>query len=81
MTKFEMIGANKQYAAKTAEEAEAQFNASCTMCCTSIRCWRKCERCAIETAHRIVMNGFDLDELNRAMERRLIQTNMRMGLA
>ena len=81
MTKFEYIGAQRQYASANEMEANRNFNASCERCVYSGRCWHSCKGCAIKTAHEIMISNFALDELNREMEERLIRTNRRLGLA
>ena len=56
MTKFENIGTEMQYSAKTIEEANARYEKSCTTCCyRGVYILGGCEHCAIRQAHRLVI--------------------------
>ena len=58
MTKFEQVGINYQYDARTKEEAARALRYSCRCCCErgmNI----KCDRCGIEQAHNLVIAAFD----------------------
>ena len=58
-TKFEQIGVNMQYEAPTKEIAQQKFARSCECCCKrgmNI----KCNKCAIETVHNLVMASFEI---------------------
>ena len=58
MTKFEQVGVNMQYDAPTKEVAQQKFSRSCECCCNKgMRI--NCNRCAIETAHKLVMASFE----------------------
>ena len=62
MTKFEQIGVNMQYEAPTKEIAIQKFSRSCECCCNkglSI----KCDRCAIETVHKLVVASFEKQDV------------------
>lgn len=58
MTKFEQIGINYQYAARSKEEALRSFQYSCRCCCER-GMHIECERCAIACAHDMVVGAFD----------------------
>lgn len=58
MTKFEQVGVNMQYDAPTKEIAKQKFSRSCECCCNrglNI----PCDRCAIETVHKLVIASFE----------------------
>ena len=56
MTKFEQVGCNFQYAARSASEAECNFAYSCMCCTRHPRCLHfNCDRCAIRIVHESVM--------------------------
>lgn len=58
MTKFEQIGVNYQYDAKSKDDANRSFAYSCKCCCQ--RGMRiECDRCAIEIAHSLVIAAFE----------------------
>ena len=58
MTKFEQIGVNYQYDAKTMEQAHKSFMYSCNCCCNKgMRI--DCDRCAIAQANALVMACFN----------------------
>ena len=58
MTKFEQIGVNYQHAAQTKEEAIRNFKYSCNCCCHR-GMHIKCDRCAIEYVHNLVIASFE----------------------
>lgn len=61
MTKFEQVGVNMQYEAPTIEIAQRKFSRSCECCCNKgMRI--KCEHCAIETAHKLVVASFETNK-------------------
>ena len=60
MTKFEQIGVNMQYDAETKEIAQQKFSRSCECCCCK-GMHIKCDMCAIETAHKLVMASFEAE--------------------
>lgn len=57
MTKFEQVGVNMQYDSPTEEIARQKFSRSCECCCRKGMCIN-CDRCAIETVHKLVMASF-----------------------
>lgn len=60
MTKFEQVGVNMQYDAPTKEIAIKKFSRSCECCCNKgIRL--ECDRCSIETVHRLVIASFETE--------------------
>ena len=60
MTKFEQVGVNMQYGAITREIASQKFSRSCECCCNrGLRI--DCDKCAIETAHRLVIASFETE--------------------
>lgn len=63
MTKFEQVGVNMQYEAETKEMATKRFSRSCECCCHKGMCI-KCDRCAIATAHQLVVASFETKEVN-----------------
>lgn len=81
MTKLELNGVRKQYGAKTIKEAQQNMNVSCEMCV--FRGWHKdCKFCPIAQANDIVTRNFEMEQRNRMIEEKLIQTNKRLlGLA
>ena len=58
MTKFEQIGINYQYDARTKEEANRSFKYSCECCCNR-GMHIECERCAIACVHNLVVASFE----------------------
>ena len=58
MTKFEQVGVNIQYDAPTKEIARKRFSRSCECCCNK-GMQIKCDKCAIETTHKLVMATFE----------------------
>lgn len=58
MTKFETIGMSIQYNAYSKEYAVQRFNQSCDICCNR-GMFIKCDQCAINAAHRLVVATFD----------------------
>ena len=54
MTKFEQVGVNFQYDAPTKEAAIKAFKYSCNCCCTK-GMHIDCDRCAIATAHSMIV--------------------------
>ena len=58
MTKFEQVGINMQYESATKEIAQAKFSRSCECCCNR-GMHIKCDYCAIETVHKLVMASFE----------------------
>ena len=58
MSKFEQVGVNMQYEASTKEIAIQKFSRSCDCCCNK-GLHINCDRCAIETAHRLVIASFE----------------------
>lgn len=61
MTKFEQVGVNMQYDSETKEVAQQKFSRSCECCCCK-GMQIKCDNCAIETAHKLVMASFENKE-------------------
>ena len=61
MTKFETIGSEYQYEAKSKEDANRNFKYSCK-CCTHRGMNIECDRCAIAVAHDLVIAAFDSKE-------------------
>lgn len=61
MTKFEQVGVNMQYDSPTKELAIKKFSRSCECCCTK-GVHIKCEHCAIETVHKLVIASFESEE-------------------
>lgn len=56
MTKFEQIGCNRQYSAKTVTEANTELDISCYSCTHSSRClYNNCDSCAIRLAHQYMV--------------------------
>lgn len=69
MTRFEQIGINYQYLARTVEEATENFARSCNICCHCSRAlYNDCKRCAIEQTHNMIvanmMDGGSKDDTN-----------------
>lgn len=60
MTKFETVGVNMQYEAETKEIAQQKFSRSCDCCCYK-GMKIDCDRCAIDTAHKLVMASFEVE--------------------
>ena len=60
MTKFEQVGVNMQYDSATKEMAIKKFSRSCECCCSK-GLQIKCDRCAIETAHKLVIASFETE--------------------
>ena len=58
MTKFEQIGVNMQFDAKSADDAKSLFDYSCKCCCETGR-YSDCKRCAIEYTHRLMIAYFN----------------------
>lgn len=58
MTKFEQIGVNMQYDAPTKQVALQYFSRSCECCCKK-GLHINCDRCAIETVHKLVVASFE----------------------
>lgn len=82
MTRFEMIGMGRQYAAVSSAEATRQYNISCERCsCGPRSAWHDCAHCAIDSAHNIVMRNFELMELNKNVDKKLNTLNKKLGLA
>ena len=61
MTKFENIGTELQYAAKTTEEAKAAFENSCKLCALRNR-KAECSQCAIKEAHEFTLFGLQIQK-------------------
>ena len=61
MTKFEQVGVNMQYESDTREIAQRKFSRSCECCCNKGMAI-KCEHCAIETVHKLVIASFETKE-------------------
>lgn len=61
MTKFEQTGVNMQYAAPSKEVAQKKFSRSCECCCNK-GLHIDCDRCAIETAYKLVIASFETKE-------------------
>lgn len=58
MTKFEQIGINYQYDARSIEEANKSFQHSCNCCCNKgIRI--DCDKCAIAHTHALIVAYFN----------------------
>lgn len=61
MTKFEQVGVNMQYDSPTKEMAQKKFSRSCECCCNKgLRI--DCDKCAIETVHKLVIASFNTKE-------------------
>lgn len=60
MTKFEQIGVNIQYNSPTKEIAQENFSRSCECCCNR-GLYIKCNRCAIEVTHKLVIASFETE--------------------
>lgn len=58
MTKFEMIGVNRQYDAADKYEANKAFTYSCNCCCAK-GIHLDCDHCAIAFAHNLVLAYFN----------------------
>lgn len=58
MTKFETIGVNLQYTSPNKEMAQKRYARSCECCCVR-GMHLKCEQCAIEVAHQMVMASYE----------------------
>lgn len=58
MTRFEQIGADKQYYAQNLNEANKNFERSCTRCATSGRNV-ECSKCTIAFVHEIMVDYFN----------------------
>lgn len=58
MSKFEQVGINYQYEAKTKEEASRSLRYSCRCCCER-GMHIECDRCGIAVAHDLVVAAFD----------------------
>ena len=58
MTKFEQVGINLQYSSDTKEIARQRFSRSCD-CCIGRGLHIECDRCAIDTVHRLVIASFE----------------------
>ena len=61
MTKFEQVGVNIQYESDSKEIAQKKFSRSCECYCNK-GMHIKCDMCAIETAHKLVMATFETME-------------------
>lgn len=61
MTKFEQVGCNMQYDSATKEEAIKKFSRSCECCCYK-GMHIDCNKCAIETVHKLVIAAFESKE-------------------
>lgn len=56
MTKFETIGSDRQYAAKSIEEAKCEKDISCYACVRSPRAlYSDCRTCQIRLAHEYML--------------------------
>lgn len=64
MTKFEQVGVSMQYSSATKEIAQKKFSRSCECCCCKGMAIR-CEVCAIETAHKLVIASFEINESDK----------------
>lgn len=63
MSKFEQIGMNRQYSAKTTEEAKIEMDISCYACCHSPRAMSvDCHHCMIRLAHQYQMAILEYQE-------------------
>ena len=58
MTNFERMGVNYQFDANSIEEANKFFKRSCECCCNKGR-RAKCNQCAIEYTHNLVVAYFN----------------------
>ena len=54
MTRFEEVGIDRQKASRSVNEANRNFDHSCTLCCTSGK-RILCDRCGISHAHDDVL--------------------------
>lgn len=61
MTKFEQVGVNMQYDSTTKEIAQQKFSRSCECCC-HMGLFIKCDKCAIETVHKLVLASFETNK-------------------
>ena len=56
MSKFETIGSDRQYAAKSVEEAKCEKDISCYACVRSPRAlYSDCRSCRIRVAHEYML--------------------------
>lgn len=62
MTKFEQIGVNMQYEAPDKQTALQKFSRSCECCCNK-GLHIDCDRCVIETVHKLVVASFENGEV------------------
>ena len=58
ITKFETIGVEFQNSAPCREVADKRFKISCDLCCRK-GLHIECERCAIASAHALVLAAFE----------------------
>lgn len=58
MTKFEQIGVNYQYDARSIYEANKAFKYSCNCCCNK-GIQLKCDGCSIAFVHNLVVANFN----------------------
>ncbi len=73
MTRFEEIGQQLQLESLSKAEAKSRFKKSCDLCCNRGN-HIDCDRCAIASCHRMVLETFDemsvIDKLVKAMKTR-----------
>ena len=67
MSSFEQIGINRQYEARTIDEANKSFKRSCECCCTKGR-HIECDRCQIAYVHSLICAFFN-DANNNANQK------------
>lgn len=58
MTKFENVGAERQYDSQTKAEANRNFHHSCELCCNR-GMHLECDRCQIRVAHELTVGILD----------------------
>ena len=63
MTKFEQVGVNIQHTSRTKEDAQQKLKYSCDCCCNR-GLQIKCDKCAIEITHKLVMASLDTQTIN-----------------
>lgn len=59
MTKFESVGVSRQDGASSKDEAIAEFQKSCKVCChRGLRI--DCDRCSIAYTHKLTLAAFEV---------------------
>ena len=65
MTKFEQVGVEVQYDARSTEEASRSVQDSCRVCCER-GMHIECDRCAIAATNAILVAAFDTEMTSRS---------------